>query len=130
MTQTVPAELLNDNNAEILQYLAPLSCHGDNIDSLLSYLSRYPDVRRFCPDARNYRYFLWFTGDTIFAYGVGMSDVYLRIDDTEAALATEYARDTRRFDGACWFSFRYDCKQLENLAWLAYMYAKSQIGVK
>lgn len=125
MTQTVPAVLLNDNNAEVLQYLAPLSCHGDNIESLLSYLSRYPDVHRFCPDARNYQYFLWYTGDTIFAYGVGMSDVCLRIADTEMALAAEHARDTWRFDGACWFSLRYDCEQLENLARLAYMYAKS-----
>jgi len=125
MTQTVPAVLLNDNNAEVLQYLAPLSCHGDNIESLLSYLSRYQDVHRFCPDARNYRYFLWYTGDTIFAYGAGMSEVCLRIADSETALAAEYARDSRRLDGACWFSFRYDCEQLENLARLAYMYAKS-----
>lgn len=124
MTQTLPAVLLNDNNTEVLQYLGPLSCHGDNIESLLAYLSRYPDVQRFCPDASNYRYFLWYTGDTIFAYGVGMSDVCLRIADTETARAAEYALDSWRFDGACWFSFPYDCAQLEDLAGLAYRHAR------
>lgn len=119
--------MLNDNNAEVLQYLEPLSCHGDNIESLLSYLSRYPDVHRFCPDAQNYRYFLWYTEDTVFAYGVGMSDVCLRITDTETTLPAEYARASWCFDGASWFSFRYDCEQLEDLAGLAYHCAKSRV---
>jgi hypothetical protein len=125
MTQTLPAVLLNGNNAEVLHYLQPLSCHGDNIESLLSYLSRHPDVHRFCPDAGNYRYFLWYTGDTVFAYGVGMSDVCLRFTDTETALAAEHARASWCFDGASWFSFRYDCEQLEDLAGLAYRQANS-----
>lgn len=129
MTQSLPAVLLNGNNAEVLHYLEPLSCHADNIESLRSYLSLYPDVHQLSPNAGNYRYFLWYTGDTVFAYGVGMSDVCLRVADAETALAAEYARASWRFDGASWFSFRYDYEQLEDLARPAYNHAKSRINI-
>ncbi len=58
MSPTVPAILLNAKNEEVLSYLALLSCHGDNIESLQTLLDAYSDVAWFCPDVKNYRYFL------------------------------------------------------------------------
>jgi len=124
MTKSVPAILLNGNNAEVLRYLDPLSCHGDNIELLQSLLAAYRDVYWFCPDTRNYRYILWYTGNTVFAYGAGMQYASLRIADNDAEQAAEFARDNRRLDGSSWFSLPPRCEQLEKLARLAYEHAK------
>jgi hypothetical protein len=116
--------LQNDNNAEVLRYLEPLSCHGDNLELLQSLLTAYPDVYRFCPDTRNYRYILWYTGNTVFAYGAGMQYASLRIADNDAEQVAAFAQDSLRLDGSNWFSLPAYCEQLENLARLAYQHAR------
>ena len=125
MTQPVPLQLLNARNKEVLDYLAPLSCHGDNIEPLQSILSVYRDVALFCPDVKNYRYFLWYVGDTIFAYGVGMRNVSLRIPDDSTAMAADAGVDSLQFDDETWISFTYDYEQLGDMVKLAYDYAKT-----
>ena len=118
--QPLPANLLKGNNPDVLSYLKEQSCHGDNLQTLHKILSRYADVRRFCPDSRNYRYFLWYRGDTVFAYGVGTRNISLRIGPTHATLAASQARGLTRFDGNNWYAVPYDCEQLELLARQAY----------
>lgn len=118
--QTLPANLLNGNNPDVLTFLQGQSCQSDNLESLRKVLSRFPDARWYCPESRKYRYFLWYRGDTIFAYGVGMRNVSLRIGPEQALLAASQARGYCRFDGNDWYALPYDCEQLEFLARQAY----------
>lgn len=124
MTLPVPQQLLNAKNEEVLDYLEPLSCHGDNIVQLQAILKSYPDVKSFCPDINNYLYFLWYIGDTVFAYGVEMHNVSLRISAENAAEAVDAGVDSFQFDGETWCSFSFDCEQLGDLVKLSYDYAK------
>ncbi len=125
MTQPVPLQLLNTRNKEVLDYLAPLSCHGDNIEPLWALIATYPDVESFRLDAKNYRYFLWYFGDTIFAYGVGMRNVSLRIPDDSTAMTVDAGVDSFKFDVETWISLAYDYEQLGDMVKLAYDYAKT-----
>ena len=118
--QPIPANLLEGNNRELLSFLQGRSCHGDNTESLQNILSCYADVHCFCPDARNYRYFLWYRGNTIFAYGVGMRGVSLRIAAAHVALADGLAIEKKRFDGYDWYALAPDCEPLDQLARQAY----------
>ena len=124
MTLPVPQQLLNQKNREVLDYLEPLSCHGDNIEPLQEILASYPEVESFCPDSKNYRYFLWYVDDVVFAYGVGMRNVCLRIPPASADLAIDIGTDNVQFDGETWCSFSYDCEQLHQMVKLSYDHAK------
>ena len=87
-------------------------------------LASYPEVESFCPDSKNYRYFLWYVGDVVFAYAVGMRNVCLKIPPTSTDLAADAGVDNVQFDGESWYSFSYDCEQLHELVKLSYDYAK------
>ena len=77
MMKPIPKTLLVEKNRQVLEYLEPLSCHGDIVEPLDKALSGLPDCNSFCPDNRNFRYCLWYLNDVVFAFAVGMQKVWL-----------------------------------------------------
>jgi len=104
----IPKHLLNDNNKRVLEYITPLSCHGDIVQYIEKAYSNNPSVTAFCPDGKNFRYCFWYKEDTIIAFAVGMQNVYLYLpDDAKISGARNFSTV-----GDGWFEFPYDHEEL------------------
>jgi hypothetical protein len=75
------------------------SAHSDIVEPLLDALDpvRDADVRLHCPDFRDFRYVVAWTGTHVFAYAFGMEGIDLRLPP--AAAAEAIAAGGRAVDG-------------------------------
>src|SRR5690554_600049 len=73
----VPSGINNHKNKSVLAFLRPLSCHGDIIEPIYSFLKREKEVKFFCPDPQNFKYCFWYVENSIFAFGSGMQHIGL-----------------------------------------------------
>jgi len=125
MEKDIPTNLQTLENKIVIEYLRPLSCHSDIIENLANCLNKYSDVKSFCPDDKNFKYCFWYVGDSIFAFAVGMQNVYLRLpkekqQKAELSIATKCDEA-----GNEWYSFLYNEKLLETWSDYSYEYAKN-----
>ena len=51
----VPAELKNNKNKSVLEFLRLLNCHGDIIETTYRLFKTEKEVKFFCPDGKNFQ---------------------------------------------------------------------------
>jgi hypothetical protein len=129
MIEAVPLAIDDLRNHSALAFVRDLSTHSDLWDKLWGALKQYKDVETFCPDPANYRYAVAYVGSRIFAFAVGMSNIYVRLDpDSRARALAKGALDDEVPDSA-WVYFRlWQADRIEpdfrEFVDLAYVHAK------
>lgn len=121
----IPEHLKTNENKKLLNFIQPYSCHGDITEPLERELSEYEGVRSFCPDGKNFKYCFWYLENTIFAFAIGMNNIYLRLPKKYAGQAAENNAEAYLKAGDEWFSFVYNNKSLGSWVKIAYDYAKA-----
>ena len=105
MTQSIPRELQNEINRQVLNYLNDKSAHSDVVDSLIAGANSLGDVQFYCPDPAEYRYFVVSTKGAIIAIALGMDTVAFRLDERMKARALESGGALLSECGNEWVSF-------------------------
>ena len=121
----IPEEIENDKNKQILGVLSGKSCHGDIIEPLEEIFSRLSNVESFCPDGLNFAWCCWYTNGVVFAYGVGMHEVGLRLPPMHSKQDERPGGFGGRWDGNEWWLIKWDSQSLERWALMAYECARN-----
>lgn len=87
MIAPVPSAIDVAANRAVLEFVRDLSTHSDVWEKLWGALEPLDDVEAFCPDPANYRYVVAYVGSRIFAFAVGMSNIYVRLDSADRSRA-------------------------------------------
>lgn len=121
----VPSELKSKKNQSVLEFLRPLSCHGDIIEPIYGLLKREKEVKFFCPDPHNFKYCFWFIESSIFAFGSGMQHIGLLLPEKFSVEAISTGALESKDLGMNWFLFPYNHAELKEWVGLALASAKS-----
>ena len=81
MINTVPEELQNDANNQVLKYIKDLSAHDGVADELINSVKPLGDVQIFCPDPESFRYVAASTNNIIFGVALGQDTVAFKLND-------------------------------------------------
>ena len=121
----VPLELKNNKNKSVLEFLKPLSCHGDIIEPTYGFLEIEKEVKFFCPDSQNFKYCFWYIENSIFAFGSGMQHIGLLLPEKLNVEAISSGAVESQKTGGSWFLFPYNHIELKKWVSLALSSAKS-----
>lgn len=121
----VPAHLRTHQNAQILKFLEPLSCHSDIAEPLVGVLREYPDVQFYCGNREEFHSACWYVNDTVFAFAEGMHSVHLRLPTADQKQARLQGGVSNTKAGSGWTGFKYNHSDLSIWVEKAYSYAKS-----
>ena len=125
MKKSMPPELVNQLNDEILKELENKSCHGDIVEPIQKYLSALKEVKSYCPDGKNFGYIVWYVNNIVFAYASGMQKVGLRLSQS-GELNFNEARNPKSYKAKnSWYEIPYNSGELELLVNSAYESAKN-----
>lgn len=125
MKKSIPAELENQLNAEILNELEGKSCHSDIVEPIQKYLSALKEVKAYSPDGKNFSYIVWYVNNVVFAYASGMQNVGLRLSQS-GELNLNEARNPKSYKTKnSWYEIPYNSVELELLVNSAYESAKN-----
>ena len=127
MSIPVPEELKTDRNDVVLAFIEPLSCHSDILGPLETSLSVFSDVKAFCPDSRSFRYFLFYVDNIVFAFAVGMQNVYLKLPEYSRESAIENGGAVFQEAGDNWYSFSWGMEEMSYWSKIAYENAKHPV---
>ena len=120
----VPAELKNNKNKSVLEFLRPLSCHGDIIETTYRLLETEKEVKFFCPDGKNFKYCFWYVETSIFAFGSGMHFIGLLLPPKFCVEAISSGAIESKNIGIGWVQFPYNHAELTKWVTLALASAK------
>ncbi|MGM8227199.1 hypothetical protein ACSV5M_11485 [Cellvibrio sp. ARAG 10.3] len=121
----VSSELKNNKNKSVLEFLAPLSCHGDIIEPIQGLLQSESGVKFFCPDIQNFKYCFWYIENTIFAFGAGMQHIGLLLPPQLSNKAISSGAVVAKSVGGNWLLFPYNHVELKKWVGLALAFSKS-----
>jgi hypothetical protein len=125
MKKPIPPELKTPVNAEILKELEGQSCHSDIVEPIQSHLSKLEGVKVYCPDGKNFSYFLWYVNSVVFAYASGMQKVNLRLSQSgELSLNEAKYPKSYKVENS-WYAIPYNSEMLSVLVNSAYESAKN-----
>ncbi len=124
MKKSVPENLINELNVEVLKRLEGASCHSDIVEPIEKIFKQYEGVASFCPDGKSFSYCCWYVNNNIFAYATGMRNVTLKLAQNEPPVS-------RKQEGSCgndiatkWHSVAYNSTRLNELVASAYNIAR------
>ena len=128
----IPESLRNARNQNVLTYLSDASAHGDVAEVLLNACRPLGDSHHYCPDPKQYLYFIVYTRATIFGFATGMSNIAFRLNkEFESRAITTGAEKVTELEG--WVSFklfRNDWPAIDLQFWAlnAYAQVREQYG--
>lgn len=117
METEILSKLKNHKNKKVLEFLEPLSCHGDIIERTYEILKGDKEVNFFCPDPQNFRYCFWYLKSSIFAFGSGMQHIGLLLPPDLHNDAISSGAIECREAGTNWYLFPYNHEELTR--WVA-----------
>ena len=123
MNLEIPDCLNIATNRLVLNYLKPLSCHGDNIEQLMKILKNYPDVLGFCPNGKQHKYALFYVHNVIFAYGVGMRSVAIKIPEGMQDYAVSKRATKNESIEESWYEFDFQSEYMAEFIDISYQHA-------
>ena len=125
MKNTLPIEINNSSNREVLNALQGSSCHSDIIIPISQCLVKFEGIQSFCPDGKNFSYTCWYINNIVFAYATGMQKVSVKIDSTRSieGFDQEKFNNINKIKG--WYSVPYNYKNLCEIVGLAYNSARN-----
>jgi len=125
MKKSIPPELKNQLNAEVLTKLQGKNCHSDMVEPIQSYLSKLKEVKSYCSDEKSFGYIIWYINNVIFAYAAGMQKVGLRLSQS-GELNLKEAKYPRNYKAQnSWYEIPYNSEKLEVLVNSAYESARN-----
>jgi hypothetical protein len=124
MEKAVPKNLQIETNKLVLQFLKPLSCHGDIVEPMDKILRPFADVGSFCPNGYEFKYSLYYVNNVVFAFGAGMHNITVRIPNKYHQSALEKRASNGLSIGEDWFNFTYNSLFLKEFVVAAYESAK------
>jgi len=124
MKKSVPKELVNELNVEVLKRLEGASCHSDIVEPIEEVLEQYEGVGVFCPDGEHFSYCCWYVNNIIFAYATGMQNVTLKLVQTERPVNRKSAANCDNNATTKWRSVPYNSTNLNEFVVSAYKAAR------
>lgn len=121
----VPSELKNAKNKSVLEFLEPLSCHGDIVEPIYGFLQSESGVKFFCPNPKNFKYCFWYIESSIFAFGYGMQNIGLLLSSQLSKEAIVSGAVVANNLGGNWVLFPYNHFELGKWVGLALALAKA-----
>lgn len=109
----IPDQLNTNKNMHVLKYLEGFSCHGDIVEPLERVIREYEEIKSFCPDPVNFKYCFWYIGDEIFAYGVGMMDIGVKLSDID--IREQWGIDRISEVGDPWYLVPWDSEKWDEI---------------
>lgn len=122
--KTTPKEIDTIKNREVLNFLSGRSCHGDIIEPLEKLLNNLPEIKCFCPDGNSFSWCCWYTNEIVFAFGVGMHEIGLRLLRMQSKNEKRPGSFGGKWDENEWWLIKWDSQSLEKWALMAYEHAK------
>ena len=112
MNLEIPNSLNTPVNKVVLNYLKPLSCHGDNIRPLIEILENYPEVQSFCPNGAEYKYVFYYVNRVIFAFGAGMRNISIKVPEEQQDYAKSTGAVQIRDAGKDWYEWDFQSEYI------------------
>lgn len=115
MTESIPIDLLNDDNRQVLNHLSGQGCHGDIVEPLEKYLADYKNVKSFCPNPEHFSYCFWYFDNKIFALGTGMQRIKLKLLEVKGLKLVFMELIEEKSIGPTWYSIPWNSPHLKSL---------------